>query len=125
MAKFTPIFDRVLIRRDEIKLQDSFTKTASGIVVPEMAGFDHRTGKPILADKIEFNTGEVVAVGDGVDHPLITVGAKVYFGKHAGAYIHPFHAQRKREQVEGKDNPVDDEKLFVCAEADIIGVYEE
>lgn len=123
MAVFKPIFDRVVIKRDESAAVDEVTK--GGIHIPEMAGIDHRTGKPILADKLKFNTGIIVSVGDGVEHPLLVPGVTVYFGKHAGASIHPNRAIRKKQLAQGLTPTVEDEELFVCAEADIIGVLED
>lgn len=123
-TKVVPIFDRVLIQRDEI--QNKLEKTKSGLYVPEVGTqVDPRTGKINLEGKMEMNTGTVIACGEGVSHPDIQAGARVYFGKHAGAYIHPHRTERKQQLAEDKEPEVEDVKYFVCAEADIIAVLKE
>ncbi len=113
--KFQPIFDRVLIKRDVLE------KTAGGLhIAADMTQVKHG-----LAPALEFNSGVVLAVGEGVDHPLIKMGAHVHFGKHAGAYIHPHLGQQKKQLAAGLKPSVEDEKYYVCSEQDIIGVMIE
>lgn len=113
---FKPVFDRVVIKRDVIE------KTAGGLMVAA----DMQQVKNGMAHQgIEFNSGIVVSVGETVDHPLIVPGALVHFGKHAGAYIHPGLGQKKKQLAAGETPTGEEEKYFVCAEADIIGVMVE
>lgn len=71
--KVRPLGDRVIVKRLEEE-----RKTASGIVIPDVA-----TEKP--------DQGEIIAVGkgkmgdDGKLHPMnVKVGDKVLFGQYAG-----------------------------------------
>lgn len=71
--KLRPLYDRVLIQRLELE-----EKTASGIIIPDIA-------------KEKGQTGKVIAVGggkvtnDGRVIPMqVKVGDIVYFGKYAG-----------------------------------------
>jgi chaperonin GroES len=92
-----PLHDRVIVRRVEEK-----KTTASGLIIP-----DSSTEKP--------SRGEVVAVGNGrinVDGKVIPldvkVGDTVMFGQYSGAEI-----------------TVDDEKLLVMSEDEIVAVIED
>jgi chaperonin GroES len=76
MAKFTPLHDRVLIKR--IEEQES---VRGGIIIPDTA-------------KEKPQEGEVIAVGkgkiekDGKVTPLdVKVGDRILFGKYAGTEI--------------------------------------
>lgn len=71
--KLRPLYDRVLIKRLELE-----EKTASGIIIPDIA-------------KEKGQTGKVIAVGggkitpDGRAIPLqVKVGDTVFFGKFVG-----------------------------------------
>jgi len=95
--KIRPLHDRVIVRRVEEK-----KTTASGLIIP-----DSSTEKP--------SRGEVVAVGNGrinVDGKVIPldvkVGDTVMFGQYSGAEI-----------------TVDDEKLLVMSEDEIVAVIED
>ena len=73
MAKFTPLHDRILVRR----IEEGET-TRGGIIIPDSA-------------KEKPQEGEVVSVGPGKINdqgkliPLsVKVGDRVYFGKYAG-----------------------------------------
>ncbi len=101
--KVIPIFARVLIRRDEV------SQTQDGVFVPPT---DSASGGE------RCNTGTVISVGDNID-PRIKPGVRVYFGKHAGAYIHP----DKADKLAKGEAP--DFALFVLHEEDIIAVLED
>ncbi len=91
---FTPLHDRVLVRRIEAE-----EKTAGGIIIP-----DNAKEKP--------QEGEVVSVGSGAraDDGRITpcdvkAGDKILFGKWSGTEV----------KVDGED-------LIIMKESDILGI---
>lgn len=91
---FTPLRDRVLIRRT-----DEDEKTAGGIIIPDTA-------------KEKPSQGEIVAIGEGArdkDGKLlpmsVKVGDKVLFGKWGGT-----------------DVKVDGEDLLILQEGDVFGI---
>ncbi len=91
---FTPLHDRVLVRRVE-----SEEKTAGGLIIPDSA-------------KEKPAEGEIVAVGAGArdeDGDRITLdvkaGDKVLFGKWSGTEI-----------------TLDGEELLIMKESDILGI---
>ena len=93
---FTPLHDRVLVRRVEAE-----EKTAGGIIIPDSA-----QEKP--------QEGEVVAVGSGnrADNGTVTpldvkAGDKILFGKWSGTEI-----------------TLDGEELLIMKESDILGIIE-
>ena len=96
MTRFTPLRDRVAIRRVA-------AETRKGLIyIPEQA-----QQKPQL--------GEVIAVGEGhIDErgsvvPLrVKPGMKVLFGKYAGSDIR-----------------LDDEEIIILREEDLLGIVEE
>lgn len=92
--KFTPLHDRVLVRRIE---QDS--KTSGGIIIP-----DNAKEKPI--------EGEILAIGSGARDDAgaivaldVKVGDTVVFGKWSGTEI-----------------KVENEDLLIMKESDIFGI---
>ena len=93
--KFTPLHDRVLVRR-----VDAEEKTKGGIIIPDTA-------------KEKPQEGEVVAAGtgtksekDGSVTPLdVKAGDKILFGKWSGTEV----------KVDGED-------LLIMKESDILGV---
>ena len=92
--KFTPLHDRVLVRRIE-----SDEKTAGGLIIPDTA-------------KEKPSEGEVISVGAGVrdddgDRVALDVkaGDKILFGKWSGTEI----------KLDGKD-------LLIMKESDILGI---
>ena len=94
MVDFTPLHDRVLVRRIEAD-----EKTAGGIIIPDSA-------------KEKPSEGEIVAVGsgtkaeDGKITPLdVKAGDRVLFGKWSGTEV----------KVGGED-------LLIMKESDILGV---
>jgi chaperonin GroES len=95
--KIRPLYDRVLLRRNEEE-----ETTAGGIVLPGNA-------------KEKPNQGEVIAVGEGklldngdVRALAVKVGDKVVFGQYAGS-----------NTIE-----VDGEELIIMGESEIYGVVE-
>ncbi|MBT2130530.1 co-chaperone GroES [Aliiroseovarius lamellibrachiae] len=91
---FTPLHDRVLVRRVE-----SEEKTAGGLIIPESA-------------KEKPAEGEVVSVGEGARKdngeliaPAVKAGDKVLFGKWSGTEI-----------------TVAGEELLIMKENDIMGI---
>ncbi len=91
---FTPLHDRVLVRRVE-----SDEKTAGGLIIPESA-------------KEKPAEGEVVSVGEGARKdngeliaPAVKAGDKVLFGKWSGTEI-----------------TVAGEELLIMKENDIMGI---
>ena len=91
---FTPLHDRVLVRRIEAE-----EKTAGGIIIPDTA-------------KEKPQEGEVIAVGagardeDGDRIPLdVKVGDRILFGKWSGTEV----------KLDGED-------LIIMKESDILGV---
>ncbi len=92
--KFTPLHDRVLVKRVE---QD--TKTAGGIIIPDTV-----QEKPM--------EGKVIAVGsgarseDGKVTPLdVKAGDKILFGKWSGTEV-----------------TIDGDELIIMKESDIMGI---
>ena len=91
---FTPLHDRVLVRRIE-----SDEKTAGGLIIPDSA-------------KEKPSEGEIVAVGAGAkdeDGERIAMdvkaGDKILFGKWSGTEI----------KIDGED-------LLIMKESDILGI---
>ncbi|MBE1292206.1 MAG: co-chaperone GroES [Shimia sp.] len=91
---FTPLHDRVLVRRVE-----SDEKTAGGLIIPDSA-------------KEKPAEGEVVSVGAGLRDDAgnrvaldVSAGDKVLFGKWSGTEI-----------------TVDGEELLIMKESDIMGI---
>jgi chaperonin GroES len=67
--KVKPLSDRVLV-----KIQESETKTAGGIIIPQTA-------------QEKTQTGVVVAIGTDKDVIKVKEGDKVMYDKYAGAQI--------------------------------------
>ena len=65
--KLRPLFDRVLLQREELK--------TGSIIIPDVA-----------KERNAPNRGKVVAVGDGCKG-VVNVGDRVLFGAHAGALL--------------------------------------
>jgi chaperonin GroES len=94
MVDFTPLHDRVLVRRIEAE-----EKTAGGIIIPDSA-------------KEKPQEGEVLAVGKGTRDDDgdrveldVKVGDKILFGKWSGTEV----------KLNGKD-------LIIMKESDILGI---
>ena len=91
---FTPLHDRVLVRRVE-----SDDKTSGGLIIPDSA-------------KEKPSEGEVVAVGAGARKDsgeliemAVKAGDKILFGKWSGTEI-----------------TLDGEELLIMKESDILGI---
>ena len=94
MAKFTPLHDRILVRRVE-----EATTTRGGIIIPDSA-------------KDKPQEGEVVSVGRGRSNdegkvfPLaVKEGDRILFGKYAGTEI----------KIDGED-------FIIMKEDEVLGV---
>jgi chaperonin GroES len=94
--QFTPLHDRVLIRRIEGE-----EKTKGGLIVPDTA-------------KEKPSEGEVISVGEGARTeageliPMaVKVGDRILFGKWSGSEV----------RLEGED-------LLIMKESDILGVIQ-
>lgn len=92
--KFTPLHDRVLVRRIE-----NDEKTSGGLIIP-----DNAKEKP--------QEGEVVSVGAGTKDDAgariamdVKAGDKILFGKWSGTEI-----------------KIDSEELLIMKESDILGI---
>ena len=97
MAKFTPLHDRILIRRVE-----EAETTRGGIIIPDSA-------------KDKPQEGEVIAVGKGKINDKGTVtplqvkeGDRILFGKYAGTEI-----------------KIDGEEHLLLREEDVLGIIEK
>ena len=91
---FTPLHDRVLVRRIEGE-----EKTKGGLIIPETA-------------KEKPAEGEVIAVGEGARRdsgeliaPSVKAGDRVLFGKWSGTEV-----------------TIDGEELLIMKESDILGI---
>jgi chaperonin GroES len=94
--KIRPLFDRVLVQRNEEP-----TKTKSGLFLPETA-----KEKPIEGTVIAAGNGKVTE--DGKVRPLaVKAGDKIVFGKYAGTEV----------KVDGQDR-------LILREDDILGIVD-
>ncbi len=91
---FTPLHDRVLVRRVE-----SDEKTKGGLIIPDSA-------------KEKPAEGEVIAVGEGARKdsgeliaPSVKAGDRIRFGKWSGTEV-----------------TIDGEELLIMKESDILGI---
>ena len=92
--KFTPLHDRVLVRRVEAE-----EKTAGGIIIPDTAKEKPQEGIVVAAGKGARNeAGERVKLD-------VSEGDKILFGKWSGTEV----------KVDGED-------LIIMKESDILGV---
>ncbi len=92
--KFTPLHDRVLVRRIEGE-----EKTKGGLIIPDTA-------------KEKPSEGEVISVGEGARKdsgeliaPVVKAGDRVLFGKWSGTEV----------KIDGED-------LLIMKESDILGI---
>lgn len=92
--KFTPLHDRVLVRRIEAE-----EKTAGGIIIPDTAKEKPQEGIVVAAGKGARNEA-----GDRVKLD-VSEGDKILFGKWSGTEV----------KVDGED-------LLIMKESDILGV---
>ena len=95
--KFSPLHDRVLVRRIE-----GDEKTAGGLIIPDSA-----KEKPQEGEIVAVGTGERKDSGDLI--PMsVKAGDKILFGKWSGTEI-----------------KLDGEELLIMKESDILGVITE
>ncbi len=92
--KFTPLHDRVLVRRIEGE-----EKTKGGLIIPDTA-------------KEKPSEGEVISVGEGARKdsgeliaPVVKAGDRILFGKWSGTEV----------KIDGED-------LLIMKESDILGI---
>ena len=96
MAKFTPLHDRILIRRVE-----EAETTRGGIIIPDSAKDKPQEGEVISVGKGKVNE-------DGKVRPLdVKEGDRILFGKYSGAEI----------KLDGED-------YLILREDEILGVVE-
>jgi chaperonin GroES len=94
--KFTPLHDRVLVRRVE---QDE--KTAGGIIIPD-------TAKEKPSEGLIVSAGSGARREDGTIMPLdVKAGDQVLFGKWSGTEV----------MVNGED-------LLIMKESDLLGIID-
>ena len=94
MAKFTPLHDRILVRR----IEEGET-TRGGIIIPDSAKEKPQEGEVISAGKGKSNE-------EGKVRPLdVKEGDRILFGKWSGSEI----------KLEGED-------LIIMKESDVLGV---
>jgi chaperonin GroES len=94
MAKFTPLHDRILVRR----IEEGET-TRGGIIIPDSAKEKPQEGEVVSAGKGKINE-------DGKVRPLdVKVGDRILFGKYSGSTF----------KMEG-------EEYLVMREDDIMGI---
>jgi len=94
MAKFTPLHDRVLVRRVE-----EAETTRGGIIIPDSAKDKPQEGEVISVGKGKVNE-------DGKVRPLdVKDGDRVLFGKYSGTEI-----------------KIDGEELIIMREEEILGI---
>ena len=91
---FTPLHDRVLVRRIE-----SDEKTAGGLIIPESAKEKPAEGEIIAAGEgARKDSGELIPMA-------VKTGDKVLFGKWSGTEV-----------------TIDGEELLIMKESDILGL---
>lgn len=89
-ARFRPLSDRILV-----ELLEAESKTAGGIIVPDVA-----KEKTQLARVIAVGPGKADATGKSF--PLhVAVGDKVYISKYAGSDLGDKHMVLREEDVLG------------------------
>ena len=91
---FTPLHDRVLVRRLE-----SDEKTAGGLIIPESAKEKPAEGEIVsVGEGARKDSGELIAMS-------VKAGDKVLFGKWSGTEV-----------------KIDGEELLIMKESDILGI---
>lgn len=95
-TKIRPLSDRIVVQPQETE-----SKSAGGIVIPDTADKD----KPMQGSVVAVGEGKLV---DGKIHPLqVKVGDKVLFGKYAGTNV-----------------KLDSKEMLIMREEDVLGVIE-
>ena len=91
---FTPLHDRVLVRRVE-----SDEKTAGGLIIPDSAKEKPAEGEIVsCGEGARKDSGELIAMS-------VKAGDKVLFGKWSGTEV-----------------TIDGEELLIMKESDILGI---
>ena len=91
---FTPLHDRVLVRRIE-----SDEKTTGGLIIPESAKEKPAEGEIVsIGEGARKDSGELIAM-------TVKAGDKVLFGKWSGTEV-----------------KIDGEELLIMKESDILGI---
>jgi len=94
MAKFTPLHDRILVKRVE-----EATTTRGGIIIPDTAKDKPQEGEVISVGKGKINE-------DGKVFPLdLKEGDRILFGKYSGTEI-----------------KIDGEEYIIMKEEEVLGV---
>jgi chaperonin GroES len=94
MAKFTPLHDRILVRRVE-----EAETTRGGIIIPDSAKDKPQEGEVISAGKGKINE-------DGKVRPLdVKEGDRILFGKYSGTEI-----------------KLDGEEFIIMREEEVLGI---
>ena len=75
MAKFTPLHDRLLVRR----IEEGET-TRGGIIIPDSAKEKPQEGKVVAVGPGKYEDGKLVPLG-------VKAGDKILFGKYSGTEI--------------------------------------
>jgi len=103
--EITPKFGRVLVKREVSK------QSRGGIYIPETAAKRNAPCEGVII-RMGETAGwvEVYENGQLVPKQIFQEGDKVLFGRHSGAWL---------DASEGND----DGTLFICQDADILGVY--
>jgi co-chaperonin GroES (HSP10) len=109
--EYQPKFGRVIVKREVVK-----EKTSGGVIIPDHIKEKHKNVSCV---------GEIVALGETagwVDVPteglkqIMSVGDKVAFGRHSGAWL---------DATYGASGENDDGTLFICQDEDILAVIKE
>jgi chaperonin GroES len=91
---FTPLHDRVLVRR-----VDSEEKTSGGLIIPDSAQEKPQEGEVIsCGEGARKDSGELISMA-------VTAGDKILFGKWSGTEV----------KIDGED-------LLIMKESDILGL---
>ena len=97
MAKFTPLHDRILVRRVE-----EAETTRGGIIIPDSA-----KEKPQQAEVVSVGSGKLLEDGQRAA-PDVKAGDKILFGKYSGS-----------------DIKIDGQEYLILREDEILGVLEK
>ncbi|MFZ8860763.1 MAG: co-chaperone GroES [Thermocrinis sp.] len=97
MAKLKPLYDKIVVKRQEEQEQ----RTASGIIIPDTAKEKPQIGEVVaVGEGKRLNNGEIV--------PLkVKVGDKVIFNKYAGTEVE-----------------LDGEKYLIMSEDEVLAILE-
>ena len=97
MARITPLFDRILVKRTEIQ-----QTTASGIIIPDSAQEKTQSGTVLATGQ-----GRIDAQGERTSMS-VKEGDVVLFGKYTGTEV-----------------SFDNQELLILSETDVLGVVNQ